>query len=98
MEDLNLRHIVIQKIIRQVLPRNISLGKDVKNAMAKAAAIFILYVTSQSTQFAQKVNRKTILPQDIFDALEEAEFEELIEPLKDALKGKLFLHFCFSTY
>lgn len=87
LEDSNLPHSVIQKIIKDALPENINLGKDVKNAMARAAAMFILYITSHSTQIAQKVNRKTITPQDIYDALEETEFGQLVEPLKEALKG-----------
>lgn len=87
IEDLNLPHSVVQKIIKDALPDNVNIGKDVKNAMAKAAAMFILYITSHGIQFAQKVNRKTVIAQDIFDALEETEFGELIEPLKEALNG-----------
>ncbi|GJQ76834.1 putative sequence-specific DNA binding protein [Trypoxylus dichotomus] len=85
LEDLNLPNAPVQRIIKEVLPESVIIGKDVKAAVAKAASMFILYITSLSTQIAQKVNRKTLAAQDIFDALEEAEFEEFNEPLKQAL-------------
>ncbi|KRT79900.1 hypothetical protein AMK59_7868 [Oryctes borbonicus] len=85
LEDLNLPNAPVQRIIKEVLPESVIIGKDVKAAVAKAASMFILYITSLSTQIAQKVNRKTLVAQDIFDALEEAEFEEFNEPLKQAL-------------
>ncbi|KAJ8967568.1 hypothetical protein NQ317_001780 [Molorchus minor] len=34
----------------------------------------------------QKVNRKTLLGQDVINALEELEFESFVEPLQAALK------------
>lgn len=88
LEDLNLPHASVQKIIKEALPDNINIGKDVKNALAKAASMFILYITSQGCQVAQKCNRKALVAQDIFEALEEAEFEDFIEPLKESLQSK----------
>lgn len=88
LNDLNLPQGAINKIIKDGLPENIILGKDVKAAVSRAASMFILYLTAQSTQFAQKVNRKTILAQDILDALEETEFDDLIEPVEGALNGQ----------
>ncbi|XP_022908803.1 DNA polymerase epsilon subunit 3 [Onthophagus taurus] len=85
LEDLNLSNASVQRIIKEVLPDNVTVGKDVKAAVAKAASMFILYITSLSTQTAHRMNRKTLLAQDIFDALEEAEFEEFIEQLREAL-------------
>lgn len=87
LEDVNLPNASVQRIIKEVLPDSLSVGKDVKAAVAKAASMFILYITSLSTQSAQKMNRKTLTAQDIFDALDEAEFEEFNEPLRDALQG-----------
>lgn len=87
MEDLNLPQSAVLKIIKEAIPSNASIGKDVKAALAKAASIFILYLTSQSTQTMQAAKRKTITSQDIYDALEELEFGHFVEPLKNCLKG-----------
>ena len=87
LEDLNLPILSVQKIMKEVLPDNVALGKDVKAAVAKAASMFILYITSLSTQNAQKTNRKTLLALDVFYALEEAEFKDFIDVLQESLKG-----------
>lgn len=93
LEDLNFQQSVINKIIKDGLPENVILGKDVKTAVSRAAAMFILYLTAQSSQFAQRVSRKTIVAQDILDALEETDFVNLLDPLKTALNSK-----CFTFY
>ncbi|XP_025837025.1 DNA polymerase epsilon subunit 3 [Agrilus planipennis] len=85
IEDLNLPTAPIQRIIKEVLPSNINLSKDTKSSLARAASVFILYVTSHASQLAQKSNRKTMLGQDIIEALENLEFEELVDPVKTSL-------------
>lgn len=87
LEDLNLPQASVLRIIKDSLPENVTIVKDVKAALAKAASMFILYITSQSIQVSQNAKRKTLLPQDVLDALEEADFGEYVEPIKKALKG-----------
>lgn len=96
LEDLNLPQAPVHKIIKDALPGKISVGRDVKAAMSRAASMFILYMTAQATEIAAKADRKTLLPKDIFEALEEAEFEDFVEPLKTALKGTSLHLFKFS--
>lgn len=98
LEDLNLPNMTVQKIIKDALPDNVSVGKDARSALSRAASIFVLYVTSQATKEAQKVNRKTLLGQDILTALEELEFDEFISPLNIMLKGKFILRLTFSLF
>lgn len=91
LEDLNLPQASVQKIIKEALPDNVNIGKDVRAALSRAASMFILYITAQGTQIAQKSNRKTLTAQDMFEALEEADFDEFIEPLKEALNSAYLL-------
>jgi DNA polymerase epsilon subunit 3 len=88
LEDLNLPNLTVQKIIKDALPDNVNVGKDARSALSRAASIFVLYITSQATKEAQKVNRKTLLGLDIIKALEELEFDEFVEPLQIMLKGE----------
>lgn len=90
LEDFNLPVASVLRIIKEGLPENVTVGKDARTSLARAAAVFVLYLTSQSSQIAQKSNRKTLLGQDVTDALENLEFEELVEPLKQCLAGNYY--------
>ncbi|KAJ8919791.1 hypothetical protein NQ315_006320 [Exocentrus adspersus] len=86
LEDLNLPNASVQKIIKEALPDNVNIGKDARSALSRAASVFVLYITSQASNEAQKADRKTLTGQDIIKALEELEFENFIEPLQEVLK------------
>ncbi|CAG9854750.1 unnamed protein product [Phyllotreta striolata] len=85
LDDLNLPNASVQKIIKEVLPDSVNIGKDARSALSRAASVFVLYVTSQASNEAQKGNRKTLTPKDVMTALTELEFENFIEPLEEAL-------------
>nr|CAI5838673.1 unnamed protein product [Callosobruchus analis] len=87
LEDLTLPNASVQKIIKEALPDNTNVGKDARLALSRAASVFVLYVTSQASNEAQKVNRKTLTKEDVINALKDLEFENFIEPLQTALKG-----------
>ncbi|XP_050311722.1 DNA polymerase epsilon subunit 3 [Anthonomus grandis grandis] len=86
LEDLNLPLASVTKLIKDALPKNVMLGKDTKEAISRAASVFVLYVTSQASQEAQRQSRKTLQGTDVIKALEELEFGEFIEPLQEVLK------------
>lgn len=46
---------------------------------------FCLFYWS-ANNFAQKQKRKTLTAPDVFEALEEMEFEQFIKPLKESLE------------
>ena len=46
---------------------------------------FVCFVSS-ANNFAQKQKRKTLTAPDVFEALEEMEFEQFIKPLKESLE------------
>ncbi|KAG5899789.1 hypothetical protein JTB14_006124 [Gonioctena quinquepunctata] len=86
LEDLNLPNASVQKIIKEALPDSVNIGKDARSALSRAASVFVLYVTSQASNEAQKNSRKTLIGKDVIKALEELEFETFIQPLEEALK------------
>lgn len=87
LEDLNLPNASVAKIIKEALPNSVNVGKDARSALSRAASVFVLYVTSQASSEAQKMNRKTLTAKDVMTALSELEFENFIEPLEESLKG-----------
>uniref|UniRef100_A0A6V1RK43 Transcription factor CBF/NF-Y/archaeal histone domain-containing protein n=1 Tax=Heterosigma akashiwo TaxID=2829 RepID=A0A6V1RK43_HETAK len=76
----------IQRIVKAVLPDNIQIGKDAKAAFARAAGIFIMYLTACANDFCRESKRQTITGPDVMMAISELEFHDLVEPLKDFLE------------
>lgn len=94
LEDLNLPNASVLKIIKDVVPDSVNIGKEARTALARAAAVFVLYISTHASQEAQKVNRKTLLGQDVIDALTSLEFDSFVEPLTECLKG----NYCDLVY
>ncbi|XP_020299050.1 DNA polymerase epsilon subunit 3 [Pseudomyrmex gracilis] len=87
LEDLNLPNAVVTRIIKEALPDGVTVGKDARIAVAKAASIFILYLTSTSNSVAKKANRKTITGPDVIQAMADIEFDQFVDPLQESLEN-----------
>lgn len=87
LEDLNLPVTAITRIAKEVLPANVIVSKEAKTALARAASVFILYVSNQATSIATSRSKKTISAQDVLEALAQVDFQCLIEPLEQLLEG-----------
>lgn len=85
IQDLNLPSAIVQRLIKDALPDNISISKDARTAIGKAASVFTIYLSCAATNEAKKLKHKTITPQNILDALEEIEFESFVDPVKETL-------------
>lgn len=86
IQDLNLPNAVVTRIIKDALPNGISIAKEARSAIARAASIFVIYLTSQTAVHAKKQNHKSLSSDNVLDALEEIEFESFGEPLRKALE------------
>ncbi|KAH3802704.1 DNA polymerase epsilon subunit 3-like [Dreissena polymorpha] len=86
-EDLNLPNAVITRIIKDAIPDGVNVSKEARLAISKAASVFVLYATSCSNNFALKSKRKTITAKDVLDALEDMEFDQFVDPLKECLEA-----------
>lgn len=98
LEDLNLPVTAITRIAKEVLPANIIVSKEAKTALARAASVFILYVSNQATTIATSRNKKTISAQDVLEALSQVDFECLIEPLQQLLEGRYVDTLYYTIY
>ncbi len=92
LEDLNLPNTIIARLIKDALPHGVSVTAEAKAAIARAASVFVLYLTNMSNLKAKEDNRKRIMAKDIFDTLTEADFVEFIAPLQESFESKWF-HF-----
>jgi len=86
IEDLNLPTSVIAKLMKEKLPPGVSTTREVKCAIARAASVFILYLTSDANTKARQHKRKTILPSDIMESLSSIGFDDYLPSLKEAYK------------
>lgn len=80
-----------------------TISKEARAAMSRAALTFILYISttyvfllkienknlliSRANQYASNAKRKTVTVQDIFKSLQTNQFDMLVEPLQESLKG-----------
>uniref|UniRef100_A0A7S1UF20 Transcription factor CBF/NF-Y/archaeal histone domain-containing protein n=1 Tax=Phaeomonas parva TaxID=124430 RepID=A0A7S1UF20_9STRA len=76
----------VRKIVKGALPDGVKMGADTTQAFAKAAGIFIHYLTTCANDFCRENKRATITANDIVAALKELEFEEMVEPLQKFLE------------
>ena len=74
----------VAKIINKANP-NVKVKKDAKQAISKAAGIFVLYLAHNANQLCKDANRSTIQADDILNALNEIEFGEFNDELRKVL-------------
>lgn len=86
IEDLNLPNAVIARLIKEALPDGSSVSKEARVAIAKAASVFAIFVTSSSTALAHKQNHRTIAAKDILQTLNELDFESFVPTLTKDLE------------
>ncbi|XP_005192041.1 DNA polymerase epsilon subunit 3 [Musca domestica] len=87
IEDLNLPNAVITRLLKDALPDGANVSKEARSAIARAASVFVIFLTSTSTSLARKQNHKTITATNILDALKQLEFESFIDPLTKDLEA-----------
>ena len=68
------------------LPDGVSVAKDAKLAFAKAATVFVQFLTATANDFAKSCNRTTVAANHILGAIDEIDFKEFKEPLEQALE------------
>ena len=67
--------------------REVAVQKEALVALSEAAKIFIHYLTATANEVCHESKRLTISASDVYQALEDVEFPEFAEPLREALAG-----------
>ncbi|TPX16702.1 uncharacterized protein E0L32_003643 [Thyridium curvatum] len=84
IEDLNLPKSIITRLAKGVLPPNTQIQANAILAMTKSASVFVNHLASaaplvwrgalSANDITLASNKKTIMPQDVFSALDDIEF------------------------
>ncbi|EGV66743.1 histone-fold-containing protein [Yamadazyma tenuis ATCC 10573] len=94
-EDLSLPKATVQKILSEILPKDIAVSKEAREAITECSIEFIMILSTQSNDIAEKEAKKTIASDHVVKALEELGFHgylevihKILEEHKELLKGK----------
>lgn len=94
-EDLSLPKATVQKILSEIVPKDIAVSKEAREAITECSIEFIMILSTQSNDIAEKEAKKTIASDHVIKALEELGFPNYLESLtkileeqKELLKGK----------
>ncbi|CCH43683.1 Nuclear transcription factor Y subunit B-8 [Wickerhamomyces ciferrii] len=92
-EDLTLPK--VQKIIGEVIPSDLTFSKEARDVVVECCIEFIMILSDQSNEIAEKEAKKTIASDHVVKALQELGFIDYIEPIeaallehKESLKGR----------
>ncbi|KAK6029689.1 hypothetical protein OSTOST_04196 [Ostertagia ostertagi] len=93
IEDLRLPAAVVSRIVDKAIGPTGTVSKEARTAIARAASVFILNVTSYANDYAVTKKRKALSPEDIYqlaDYLKTQMFIEcdhIVTPLADELEA-----------
>ena len=94
-EDLSLPKATVQKIINEILPKDIGIAKEAREAMTECSIEFIMMLSTQLNDIAEKEAKKTIASDHVVKALEELDFKiyldiinKILDEHKELLKVK----------
>ncbi|KAK8125714.1 uncharacterized protein PG998_001473 [Apiospora kogelbergensis] len=84
--DLNLPKSIITRLAKGVLPPNTQIQANAILAMTKSATVFINHLASAANERTLASGKKTILPDDVFEALDEIEYSQFRDRLQAEFK------------
>jgi len=77
----------VRRILKNTLPSSTNVGKDASAAYARAAGIFVIYITACANDFARENRRQTITANDVLAAIKELDFDEFTPQLLSFLEN-----------
>ncbi|KAJ2401407.1 hypothetical protein GGI23_001416 [Coemansia sp. RSA 2559] len=85
IDDLEFPKAVIMRLIKGSLPENIAIQKEARQAVTKAASVFVSYLAATANDCAREGGHKTIMASDVVKALEAVGLADFIERLQAEL-------------
>ncbi|KAI3396687.1 hypothetical protein diail_11795 [Diaporthe ilicicola] len=74
IEELQLPRSIITRLAKGVLPPNTQIQANAILAMTKSATVFINHLANAANEVTTLQNKKTVMPADVFRALDDIEF------------------------
>ncbi|KAJ2660177.1 DNA polymerase epsilon subunit 3 [Coemansia sp. RSA 1199] len=81
LEDLDFPKAVLMRMIKSSLPDTIAIQKEARSAVSKSATVFVSYLAAAANDCARADGRKTIMPNDVYRALEAVGLAEFVPAL-----------------
>ncbi|ANZ76646.1 NC2 transcription regulator complex subunit [Komagataella phaffii CBS 7435] len=85
-EELSLPKATVQKIISEILPSEFSFTKDARESLIDCCVEFIMILSSESNEIAEKELKKTISSDHVLKAVEDLGFLEYLNPIRKLLE------------
>ncbi|GAB1311098.1 DNA polymerase epsilon subunit D [Madurella fahalii] len=82
IEDLTLPKSIITRLAKGVLPPNTQIQANAILALTKSATVFINHLANSANEFTVSSGKKTIMPADVFKALDDIEYGFMREKLE----------------
>ncbi|KAJ9164875.1 Histone-fold-containing protein [Coniochaeta hoffmannii] len=82
IEDLNLPKSIITRLAKGVLPPNTQIQANAILALSKSATVFISHLSNAANEWTMSGGKKTIMPADVFRALDDIEYGFMREKLE----------------
>ncbi|KAJ2161126.1 hypothetical protein GGF46_001715 [Coemansia sp. RSA 552] len=87
IDDLDFPKAILTRMIKASLPEHISVQKEARNAVTKAATVFVNYLAATANDCAREAGHKNIMSADVMKALEAVGLADFIEQLKVDLEA-----------
>lgn len=93
-KDAELPRATVKRLLKPKLvtaddkKQQMQIKEDALIALTESARVFINYITSTAHEYTTEGKRQTMSAEDVFKALDDMEFGDLVEPLREFLKGK----------
>ncbi|GME98354.1 hypothetical protein B5S31_g5778 [[Candida] boidinii] len=85
-EELSLPKATVQKIISEILPSDITFAKDSREALIECCIEFLMMLSTESNDIADRELKKTISTDHVMKAVDELGFGEYLPSLNKVLK------------
>jgi len=84
-DDLSLPKATVQKIVSEIIPPDLVFSRDTRDALIECCVEFIMILSTESNDIAEKESKKTIASEHVIKALEVLGFQDYIEPIQEVV-------------
>jgi len=85
-DDLSLPKATVQKLISELLPKDVLCAKDTRDLIIECCVEFIHMLSTEANEICEAESRKTIAPEHICGALKRLGFEQFLPEVEEVLK------------
>ncbi|KZS97998.1 histone-fold-containing protein [Sistotremastrum niveocremeum HHB9708] len=85
-DELSLPKATVQKLISELLPKDIGCAKETRDLVIECCVEFIHMISTEANEICERESKKTIAPEHILHALKSLGFETFLDEVEDVLK------------